>query len=56
MDSVLLLQADSKFMIKAGRDSVEREIEPIIPRIQEDDAIRTDFLQKFAEARMLSAC
>jgi len=47
------LSGESKMMVKAARDFAEREIEPIIPRIEEEDALPDDILQKFAKARML---
>jgi butyryl-CoA dehydrogenase len=47
------LSGESKMMIKAAREFTEREIEPIIPKIEEDDELPDDLLEKFAEARML---
>jgi alkylation response protein AidB-like acyl-CoA dehydrogenase len=47
------LSGESKMMIKAAREFAEREIEPIIPKIEEDDELPDDLLEKFAEARML---
>ena len=47
------LSGESKMMVKAARDFAEREIEPIAAKIEEDDALPDDILQKFAKARML---
>jgi alkylation response protein AidB-like acyl-CoA dehydrogenase len=47
------LSGESKMMVKAARDFAEREIEPIMPKIEEEDAIPEDFVQKLAKARML---
>jgi butyryl-CoA dehydrogenase len=47
------LSGESKMMIKAAREFTEREIEPIIPKIEEDDELPEDLLEKFAKARML---
>jgi alkylation response protein AidB-like acyl-CoA dehydrogenase len=47
------LSGESKMMIKAAREFTEREIEPIIPKIEEDDELSGDLLEKFAKARML---
>jgi alkylation response protein AidB-like acyl-CoA dehydrogenase len=47
------LSGESKMMIKAAREFAEREIEPIIPKIEEDDELPDDLLEKFAKARML---
>ncbi len=47
------LSGESKMMVKAARDFAKREIEPIIPKIEEEDALPDDILQKFAKARML---
>ena len=47
------LSGESKMMIKAAREFTEREIEPIIPKIEEDDELPDDLLEKFAKARML---
>ncbi|MBW2342240.1 MAG: acyl-CoA dehydrogenase family protein, partial [Deltaproteobacteria bacterium] len=47
------LSGESKMMVKATRDFVDREIEPSIHKIEEDDALPDDILQKFAKAKML---
>ncbi|UCH06643.1 MAG: acyl-CoA dehydrogenase family protein [Deltaproteobacteria bacterium] len=47
------LSGESKMMIKAAREFTEREIEPIIPKIEEDDELPEDLLEKFAKAKML---
>jgi alkylation response protein AidB-like acyl-CoA dehydrogenase len=47
------LSGESKMMIKAAREFAEREIEPIIPKIEENDELPDDLLEKFAKARML---
>jgi alkylation response protein AidB-like acyl-CoA dehydrogenase len=47
------LSGESKMMLKAAREFTEREIEPIIPKIEEDDELPDDLLEKFAKARML---
>ena len=48
-----VLSGESKMMIKAAREFAEREIEPIIPKIEEDDELPDDLLEKFAKAKML---
>jgi butyryl-CoA dehydrogenase len=47
------LSGESKMMVKAARDFAEQEIEPIMAKVEEEDALPDDFLQKFAKARML---
>lgn len=47
------LSGESKMMVKAARDFAEQEIEPIMAKIEQEDAIPDDFLQKLAKARML---
>ena len=47
------LSGESKMMIKAAREFTKREIEPIIPKIEENDELPDDLLEKFAKARML---
>jgi alkylation response protein AidB-like acyl-CoA dehydrogenase len=47
------LSGESKMMVKAATDFATREIEPIVVKIEEEDAIPDDILKKFAKARML---
>ncbi len=47
------LSGESKMMVKAARDFAEQVIEPIAAKIEEDDALPDDILQKLAKARML---
>ena len=47
------LSGESKMMVKATRDFAEQEIEPIMAKVEEEDAIPDDIWQKFAKARML---
>jgi alkylation response protein AidB-like acyl-CoA dehydrogenase len=47
------LSSETKMMVKAARDFAEQEIEPMAARIEEEDALPDDILQKFAKARML---
>ncbi len=47
------LSGESKMMVKAARDFAEREIEPVVAKIEEEDALPDDILEKFARARML---
>jgi butyryl-CoA dehydrogenase len=47
------LSAESKMMAKAARDFGQRIIEPVAAKIEEEDELPPDILQKFAEARML---
>ena len=47
------LSPESKMMVKAARDFAEQVIEPIAAKIEEDDALPDDILQKLAKARML---
>jgi len=47
------LSGESKMMVKAARDFAEQEIEPIMAKVEEEDALPDDILQKFAKARML---
>jgi len=47
------LSGESKMMVKAARDFAEQVIEPIVAKIEEDDALPDDILEKFAKARML---
>ena len=47
------LSGESKMMGKAARDFAEQEIEPIMAKVEEEDALPDDILQKFAKARML---
>jgi len=47
------LSGESKMMVKAARDFATREIEPIVVKIEEEDALPDDILKKFAKARML---
>jgi len=47
------LSGESKMMVKAARDFATREIEPIVVKIEEEDAIPDDIMKKFAKARML---
>jgi len=51
MDFTLI--GESKMMVKAARDFAEQEIEPITAKVEEEDAIPDDILQKLAKARML---
>jgi alkylation response protein AidB-like acyl-CoA dehydrogenase len=47
------LSGESMMMVKAAKDFSAREIEPIIPKIEREDALPEDILKKFARARML---
>ncbi len=47
------LSGESKLMVKAARDFAEQVIEPTAAKIEEEDALPDDILQKFAKARML---
>lgn len=47
------LSGESKLMVKAARDFAERVIEPTAAKIEEEDALPDDILQKLAKARML---
>jgi len=47
------LSGESKMMVKAARDFAGQVIEPIAAKIEEDDALPDDILQKLAKARML---
>ena len=47
------LSGESKMIVKAARDFATREIEPIVVKIEEEDALPDDILKKFAKARML---
>ena len=47
------LSGESKMMVKAARDFAEQVIEPIVAKIEEDDALPDDILEKFGKARML---
>jgi alkylation response protein AidB-like acyl-CoA dehydrogenase len=47
------LSGESKLMVKAARDFAERVIEPAAAKIEEEDALPDDILQKLAKARML---
>jgi butyryl-CoA dehydrogenase len=47
------LSGESKLMVKAARDFAEREIEPTVAKVEKEDALPDDILQKFAKARML---
>ena len=47
------LSGESKMMVKAARDFAKQEIEPIIAKIEKEDAIPDDIWQKFAKAQML---
>jgi alkylation response protein AidB-like acyl-CoA dehydrogenase len=48
-----ILSGESKMMVKAARDFAQQEIEPIAARIEEEDSLPDDLLEKFAKARML---
>ena len=47
------LSGESQMMVKAARDFAEQEIEPIMAKVEEENALPDDLLQKFAKARML---
>jgi len=47
------LSGESKLMVKAARDFAEQVIEPTAAKIEEEDALPDDILQKLAKARML---
>jgi len=47
------LSGESKMMVKAARDFAAREIEPIVAKVEEEDTLPDDLLQRFAKARML---
>lgn len=47
------LSGESKMMVKAARDFAEQEIEPIAAKIEEENTLPDDLLQRFAKARML---
>jgi butyryl-CoA dehydrogenase len=47
------LSGESKMMVKAARDFAEQEIEPTVAKVEKEDALPDDLLQKFAKARML---
>ena len=47
------LSGESKMMGKAARDFAEQEIEPIAAKIEEENTLPDDLLQRFAKARML---
>ncbi len=47
------LSGESKMMVKAAKDFALKEIEPVTEKIEREDALPDDLLQKFAKARML---
>jgi alkylation response protein AidB-like acyl-CoA dehydrogenase len=47
------LSGESKMMVKAAKDFALKEIEPVTEKIEREDALPDDLLQKFATARML---
>jgi len=47
------LSGESKMMVKAARDFAEQVIEPIAAKIEEDNALPDDIMQRFAKAKML---
>ncbi|MBN1226356.1 MAG: acyl-CoA dehydrogenase family protein [Deltaproteobacteria bacterium] len=47
------LSGESKMMVKAAKDFALKEIEPVTEKIEREDALPDDLLQKFARARML---
>jgi butyryl-CoA dehydrogenase len=47
------LSAESRMIVKAARDFSRRIIEPVAAKIEEEDELPADLMQKFAEARML---
>ncbi|MFB0532966.1 MAG: acyl-CoA dehydrogenase family protein, partial [Desulfatiglandales bacterium] len=47
------LSGESNMMVKAARDFAEQEIEPIAAKIEEENTLPDDLLQRFAKARML---
>jgi alkylation response protein AidB-like acyl-CoA dehydrogenase len=47
------LSGESKMMVKAAREFATREIEPIVTKIEEEDTLPDDILQKFARTKML---
>jgi alkylation response protein AidB-like acyl-CoA dehydrogenase len=47
------LSGECKMMVKAARDFAERVIEPVAAKIEEDNALPDDILQRFAKAKML---
>ncbi|MFH1350853.1 MAG: acyl-CoA dehydrogenase family protein [Pseudomonadota bacterium] len=47
------LSPESKMMVKAARDFANQAIEPIAAKIEEEDALPDDILEKFASAKML---
>ena len=47
------LSGESKMMVKAARDFAEREIEPSIHKVEEEDELPDDLLERFAKAKLL---
>lgn len=47
------LSGESKMMVKVARDFALKELEPVSDKIEKEDALPDDLLQKFATARML---
>ncbi len=47
------LSGESKMMVKAARDFAQQVIEPIAAKIEEDNALPDDILQRFVKAKML---
>jgi len=47
------LSGESKMMVKAARDFAEQVIEPVAAKVEEENTLPDDILQKFANARML---
>ncbi len=47
------LSGESKLMVKAARDFAEQVIEPTATKVEGEDALPDDILQKLAKARML---